>query len=461
MNVSRVAGRIFNAGALALALAVTGCGGDNGNGPDITSADCSTTAGRNQIVYDIMQDWYYWYDEMPSVNPAIYSSQEQLLAVLTQPEQALGKHYSYLTTEEEEADFLNNAGYVGFGFSTAFDQDGRLFLQESFPGNPDVDPPVEPSPAYAAGMRRGDEITAINGVAVALMSPDQLDAALGPPEAGYSATFDIVHSDGSPDTVTVAKEEVTIPVVAHVTTDLGDGDTTYIFFRSFVNPAFDALDAAFAKMEEAEDTQLVLDLRYNGGGLVSVAEHLGGLIAGIDHEGKVIAEISFNDKHQDQNTPFYIDRLDNTVDVTDLVVITTKATASASEMVINGLQPHINVATVGTTSYGKPVGQSRFDFCESDILRAIAFKVVNSEGEGEYFNGIQPTCIAIDDIEHTLGDPAEASVQASLNYLANGGSCDAAAVTKAMRVHAKRDAMYPAGNPLIRDGWDVLIGGAQ
>lgn len=425
-------------------MVLAGCGGGGGGGNN-TVYECD----QNVSVHTIMNSWYYWYQDMPSVDPHDYATPQELLDVLTQPEQDLGKHYSYLTTVAEENAFLSNAAYVGFGFSMVVDDNGRLFLRESFDGGP----------AYVAGMRRGDEITAINGMAVASMTTEQLNDELGPSEAGYTATFDVTHPDAGTDSYEISKAEVDTPVVAHVQTDLGDGDTTYIFFRSFVDPAFDALDQAFAQMKAANDTQLILDLRYNGGGLISVADHLGGLIAGTDHAGTVIAEIDFNDKHQNQNEQFIINAATNTVDVTDLVVITTDGTASASEMIINGLDPHMNVTTVGSTSYGKPVGQSRFTYCDSKILRAVAFKVVNSLDQGEYYTGIPADCAAVDDILNPLGAPAEASVAEALNYL-DTGSCSATSV-KAQYELAKRVAVQPGGDPLIRDGWDVLTGGAR
>jgi len=450
--------RIPCAALISAAMLITGCDGDddspalgdNGLNP---VGGCSA-ADERQAVHDIMTDVYYWYDQVPEVDPEDYSSNEELLDVLIQPEKDIGKKYSYLTTVEAEDAFLSNAAYTGFGFSMTRDTDGRVFLRETFEGGP----------AHEAGMRRGDEITAIDGAAVASMSAAQLNAALGPDEAGYSVTFDITHPDASPDTYEVAKAAVNSTVVGKVMHDLGaDRDTTYIFFRSFVNPAFDQLDDAFAGMQAARDSQLVLDLRYNGGGLVSVAGHLGGLIAGYKQEGEILAKLEFNDRYQSSNEEYLISLLPDSVDVTDIVVITTPSSASASEMLINGLEPFsdtINVTTVGSTSYGKPVGQSRLEFCDTEILRAVTFKVVNMDGNGEYYLGIEPDCAATDDIFNAFGDPVEASLSSALYYLENG-SCDVTASVKAMREHAKRMAMQPGDDPLLRDGWDVLTGGVR
>ncbi|MBW3568407.1 MAG: hypothetical protein KY410_10710, partial [Proteobacteria bacterium] len=180
-----------------------------------------------------------------------------------------------------------------------------------------------------------------------------------------------------------------------------------------------------------------------------------------DHEGEILTELEYNDRYQHYNQEYLVELLSNSVDVTDIVIITTPASASASEMLINGLEPFtVNVETVGSTTYGKPVGQNRLEFCETEILRAVTFKAVNAQGMGEYYEGFQPTCAASDDILHEFGDPAEASLNGALFYLENG-SCDAAASLKASREHARKMAVQPQGDPLVRDGWDVLTGNAR
>ncbi len=448
-------GKFLNAAFLALALTVAGCGGgDDDAGAQTGGIDGVCTGDeKKQVVYDLMHDVYYWYDEVPVVDPEDFAGTNDLLDTLILPEKNRGHEYSYLTTVAEETAFLSNAAYVGFGFSMGQDQDGRVFLKESFPGGP----------AHDAGMRRGDEIISLDGEDVSLMSTDQFNAKL---EAN-TVTFGVRHPDTTTSSYSISKAEVTLPVVGEVVHDLGAAqDTSYIFFRSFVDPAFDELDDAFAAMKAAGDTKLILDLRYNGGGLVSVAQHLGSLIGGIDNAGEVVAKLEFNDRYASNNQSHLIETLTNSVDVTDMVVITTNGTASASEMIINGLEPFIDVATTGATSYGKPVGQSRLDFdllnadCTEDILRGVTFKVVNAEGAGEYYTGFPPTCPADDDVLHPLGSTDEESLASALYYLENG-SCDPAIAPKARHAQAKMMSLQPEGDPFIRDGWDLLIGGAR
>src|SRR5438874_13690601 len=109
-----------------------------------------------------------------------------------------------------------------------------------------------------------------------------------------------------------------------------------------------------------------------------------------------------------------------------LVVITTGGSASASEMIINGLRPYMPVTVVGSTTHGKPVGQLTYNFCDK-VLYAVAFKSTNARGEGDYFGGIPADCAAPDDLDHPLGDASEGSLAAALQYLRTGISSTAPA----------------------------------
>ena len=107
---------------------------------------------------------------------------------------------------------------------------------------------------------------------------------------------------------------------------------------------------------------LVLDLRYNGGGLVGVAQHLASLIAGVRTNGQVFAEYFHNDKNATRNRVLRFEPKPHALGLERLVVITTGASASASELVINALKPFIPVVVIGSRTYGKPVGQYQVNF---------------------------------------------------------------------------------------------------
>ena len=134
-------------------------------------------------------------------------------------------------------------------------------------------------------------------------------------------------------------------------------------------------------------------------------------------------------------------------------MITTRGSASASESVVNGLRPFMPVTLVGDTTYGKPVGQYGFDFCEK-TLYPVAFQTRNALGQGDYFTGIPADCAAGDDLEHEIGDQREASLAEALEFLRTG-RCTTA-VQAAGEVNAARFARI--GHGLPQDGWRQLVG---
>jgi C-terminal processing protease CtpA/Prc len=176
---------------------------------------------------------------------------------------------------------------------------------------------------------------------------------------------------------------------------------------------------AFAELRAKGVTELVLDLRYNGGGLVSVAQHLASLIGGVRTNGQVLSEYFHNDRNAFRNRVLRFEPKAHALALDRLVVITTRSSASASELVINALRPFMPVLVIGDRTYGKPVGQYGITFCDK-VLAPVSFTLRNANGEGDYFDGIAPTCSAPDDLERQLGDPQEGSLREALNVITTG-----------------------------------------
>jgi carboxyl-terminal processing protease len=383
--------------------------------------NCSTLE-QNMFVRDVLDEYYLWYRELPRLNPANYSSPEAYLeAARYRP---LDSFFSYITSREANDAFYGESQFVGFGFSTQTN-DRELQVLQVFPD----------SPASEAGIARGDRIVEINGRSVAeLVQTGLIGGAFGASEPGVSATLVVRSRAGEERRATLTKRVVTIPTVSLTRTFRVDGRTVgYLFFRNFVNPSYAALDEAFAALREAGATELVIDLRYNGGGLVDVAVHLGSLVGGAQTQGRVFATFQHNDKNTALNEDLrFEDTPAQTLNLSRLFVITTRSSASASELVINSLRPHVPVVVIGDTTYGKPVGQYGFNFCDK-VVAPVAFALVNSEGRGDFFGGIAPDCRVADDIEHELGSAEEASLAEAL-YFVQTGSCRAAAALGTRRV---------------------------
>jgi C-terminal processing protease CtpA/Prc len=367
-----------------------------------------TTLGKNLFVRDVLTDLYLWYADMPGANPGRFRSPEAYLeAVRFRP---LDTTFSYITSRAANDAFFDDSAFVGFGFSTQVAGDEMRILQV-FPD----------SPASEAGLARGARIVAIDGRPVPdLIAEGSIDTAFGPAEAGAAATIDFVLQTGERRSARLAKRVVTIPTVSLTRVYEVDGRRVgYIFFRNFVRPSNAALDAAFAELAEARVDDLVLDLRYNGGGLVNVARHLASVIGGIRTRDHVFAQYVHNDRNVRRNEVLRFEDGVDTPGFDRLIVITTRASASASELVINALRPFIPVVVIGDRTYGKPVGQYQIDFCDK-MLAPVAFTLRNANGEGDYFNGLAADCEAPDDTERELGDTGEASLREALTFAATG-----------------------------------------
>jgi C-terminal peptidase prc len=418
-----------------------GAGGSSPTSSDASTATSCTTVGQCTFVRDALQAYYYWYKELPNPDPASFGSPEAYLeAVRYRP---LDSSYSYITSKASSDAFFSESQFIGFGLSYARTGDTELRLVQTFPG----------SPAAEAGMGRGDYLVSVNGKAVAdLLTSGEIATVFGPEQVGVTGDFVWRDTRGQQRSATLTKRLVTIPTVSE-TAVLAAGSTRvgYIHFRNFVQPSVEALNTAFAELRDQGATELVLDLRYNGGGLVSVAQHLAGLIGGPPLVGQVFVQFTHNDKQSSRNTAYRFETKPQALAVSRLVVIATSGSASASEAIINGMRPYMDVKVVGDRTFGKPVGQYGFDFCDK-VLYPVAFLVTNARGEADYFGGIPADCPAADDVDHPLASSQEASLAEAL-YVVRNGHCSGTAA-EAAGVMARRRQLAPEPS---RDGWRQML----
>jgi hypothetical protein len=208
----------------------------------------------------------------------------------------------------------------------------------------------------------------------------------------------------------------------------GGKQVGYLNLRTFISSADPDLRAAFANFRAQGVTEVIVDFRYNGGGLVSIAELMGDLMGG-GNVGQVFSRTTLRASKSSENSTDLFGSQQQSIAATKIAFIGRAGTASASELVTNAFIPYLNnnMALVGGNTFGKPVGQFAFDVAAcDDRLRAVTFRTENASGQGDYYTGLASvvpnTCAANDDISAQLGDPAEASVAAALNFLA-GRAC--------------------------------------
>ncbi len=469
-------GRTFISALLAISL--SGCGGGGtsngggavsggGGGGGVGSTACSL-ASRQQWAFDVLNEWYLFPDKLDtSVNKASYSTVQSYIDALVAPSVAPAggplQHagLTYITSIAEENALINSGSSAGFGIRLAYDTvNNRVFILEAF----------ENAPGLAAGMDRGTEILSIGTSSTNLQTVTSLMAsggpqavvdALGPTTAGTTRVLQFRTAGGVTMEASVSKADYSLDPVSDrygaKIIDDGGKKVGYLNLRTFiVSSGSNELRNAFQQFKAQGVTELIVDLRYNGGGLVSVAEVFGDLM-GADKVGQVFSNTVVRDsktaEYAKDNEPSRLFETEtDAISPTKVAFIGRGGTASASELIANSMLPYLgnNTALVGTNTFGKPVGQFGFDqvACD-DRLRAIAFKTTNRDNQGEYYTGLASvfpnTCSANDDIFTPLGDPAEASIATALDFLA-GRSCTAISggtTRTTQAAGAKRELLQP------------------
>ncbi len=397
------------------------CGGGGSSGP----SDCGVV-GQNSYVYDELRDSYLWADFVADgADPADYASPSALLQDLKHSldQTRFGGSYSYVADQAEFTSLLNEGEFTGLGVRLGFTDADELTALLVFSG----------SPAANAGLERGTRILRIDGQVPSSDpgQPNYFDSLLGADEAGVTVELEIQDPDAAQSrVVSVTKAVVTIDSVqnAQVFETPGGMTVGYLLFTNFFTEiSRDALRDAFSDFSAAGVDELIVDLRYNGGGSVRTSTVLGSLIAGgpVINSGnnEIFTDATANDDHPELG---FIERFFDETQALDLgrvVVIGTQSTASASELVINGLEPFLDVVLVGSTTFGKPVGQHPMDFCDKTLV-AVTFQTLNADGQGDYFDGIAPDCVADDDWSEPLSLDAnagnEASIQTALDVITTG-----------------------------------------
>jgi len=398
-------------------LLSAGCGG-SGNSPTqppaVGSDACSIDA-QKQYVLDTMRDVYFWNDLLPtSVNLDSYVTPNALLADLISVQPL--DNFSYIDSFAADAQFFSAGQYEGFGFSTTFLAPDDLRFVSVFSA----------SPAADAGFSRGQQIVMLNGRTISDIESNE----------GVGAVFDldtvqftVRRSDSSQFVVNVAKGLVTIdPLPQWRIINLPGGTSVgYLELATFISTADTGFVSIFDAFANAGVTDVILDLRYNGGGLISTTELLGDFLAGFANDGEVFSQTLFNANNAVSNRSAFLRAPVNSPNLSRLVVIASDQTASASELITNSMFPYLDVSIVGGSTFGKPVGQLGLQFCDK-ILRATAFETRNANDEGGYFGGLPVDCAVEDNLLIPVGDDTDPNVEAAIHLLENG-SCPIAAAS--------------------------------
>lgn len=431
-------------------------GTDPGTGaayPDVQG----TTLDENNWLRSWTNELYLWYSEVPDLDPASYATTASYFPLLkTSATTSTGKpkdrfHFTYPTAQWEQ---MSQAG-VDIGYGVTFDvavavPPRQVYAAYVWPGYA----------AAAAGLVRGLQILSIDGVDMVnandSTSVNTLNDGLAPASAGESHVF-VFQQPASNTllTVTLQSEDVTetpVPTVTSIT--IGAGPVGYILFNDHIATSEQELIDAITQLRSASVTDLVLDIRYNGGGYIDIASELAYMIAGPGPTtNEAFDQQTFNDKYTSANpvtgrpltpTPFHSTSQGFSsspapgtslpyLALSRVFVLTGPGTCSASEAIINGLNGvNVQVIQIGSTTCGKPYGFYPQDNCGTTYF-SIEFQGDNAQAFGNYPDGFSPQnstsltsavlpgCSVADDFGHALGDPAEGRLAAALGYRSGQG----------------------------------------
>ncbi|RUO80489.1 peptidase S41 [Idiomarina tyrosinivorans] len=417
-------------------LTLAGCGSDSSGTDSNASVEVCSVADQKQRFFEHMKQDYYWADQLPQqLDLSQYQSMAEVLEALRVPQD----RYSYILTEDEYQSLFIDASYYGFGFSALQTNDNRVLIRYNYPS----------SPAAEAGLARGDELLKIEGEAVAtLLAERRYQDALGPNQEGISRELTWQKPDGSQITAELTKTQVEQKsVFATQTYQLADNSRVgYFVIDSFIGRTGDDLNQAYNQLAQQNIDHLVIDVRYNGGGYIQYANQASTQAAGNNVLGKVFAEFRFNDNNASKNSTLDFDLGEGIeqLNIDTVYVLTTRATCSASELIINSLKPHVNVINIGSQSCGKPVGQEPTKICDKRTFE-INFALFNSAGQGNYFTGLTPTCNVADQIVADWGSNQD-PLTAAANYYMENNQCPASAAVDAIEQQSQQRQPQPLNN---------------
>ena len=360
----------------------------------------------NKYLYSQMKDIYLWYNKLPAVNPAYYSTPYELMKALRYKEV---DRWSFVMTWHEYQQYFQAGEMIGHGFMISRDDDYNLRIAFIYPS----------TSAYSKGIRRGWIVRKVNGV---FASQSNVMELLGPGSIDVENNIEFVDNDNISRTITLKKEELSInPVLHSEIISAADKKIGYIVFQDFIEAANVKIDSVFNNFKQENIDDLILDMRYNGGGSVNVAIHLSGWLTGNTNADNTLIKFQHNDRNREHDTSIAIPYNSSSLDLNRITFIGTGSTASASELIINGMIPYMEVNLVGTPTNGKPVGMYVLTYPEQDYAAfPVSFKYTNAQNTGDFYDGLQPDILVNDDLTRDFGDPDEAMLKAAINYVTSG-----------------------------------------
>lgn len=386
-----------------------------------TSTNSSSDADSAAL---LTKDVYLWTEQIPvTFKSSDYSDPNAMMQALHQYSHEPGytqpvDRWSFAMKKDEwnkmsggyaSMNNMTSNGDMGFGVFFLTQNDLRVKA-------------VQPeSPAGRAGVRRGWRVTQVNGSTN--LTTSNSDFIVQNVYTNTSGTFVFQKPDGSSVTLSLtAASYHEHPVLLDTMYNVNGRKIGYFVFNSFLgdtNEVYNNFSRIFSKFSSAGINDLVVDLRYNGGGYVTMQEKLADYIAPSSADGGLMMKQIYNKNNSQYNSSTYFHKK-GSLNLPRVIFIVTKGTASASELLINNLRPYMDVELVGPTStHGKPVGFFPIPVKDWYIF-PVSFRSTNKNGEGNYFDGLSVNGQVADGLDKDWGDREEASLASAINYSVNG-----------------------------------------
>jgi len=400
---------------------------EGGESPDSTK---HFSQKEKTFLYQLFHTEYLWYDQVKTESKHPYTTPLSMVESLrvNPPDR-----WSFTMTKKEWENYSRQKTQ-GFGFSYTRAYRIVVVLIES--------------PVYNK-LQRGDVILEIDGKPVTQSAIKGASLQLDTP-----VTFKILRG-ASERVVTVTPRIYTHKVTLSKIIRYQGKTIGYLRYDAFTETSRSEIEQAFTQFHQSDIDELVIDLRYNGGGSVDTAKVLLDNITNA-YPGERLIYLDWNDQYKAYNKDYKFAQSsqgNNELTMDHVYFLTTKHSASASELVISALKPYLgenNVITIGNNTHGKPVGMSGVGYGENYYF-LINFRVKNDDGASTSFDGIKATCSAEDDIGHLMGDPHEAMFASALYYMINN-MCPLSKLQKLAGKQTTRKIIKEAGSPLKIQG---------
>jgi C-terminal processing protease CtpA/Prc len=409
--------RLFVASLVGLALLCSCKKSDVSNGSPTTDTTAASAANAlKDTTLSYTKDIYLWYSQIPSTfNAQSYADPSAIMTAIRQysTEPGFSNPVDRWSFGMKKTDWDNTSSGVSadFGLNVFFLQEGDLRVKS-----------VErSSPAGLAGIHRGWRITKINGSTD--MTTSNANNIVNAVWYSSSTSFTFEKPDGSTADITLnAATYQEHPVILDSIYNINSKKIGYFAFNSFLGDTteiYNEFSRVFNGFASANVNDVIVDLRYNGGGYVSVQQQLADWLAPMAANNDVMMNEKFNDKYTSDNTTDYFTK-HGSLNLGRIFFIVSNSTASASELLINNLKPYMDVELIGPKkTYGKPVGFFPIPVGDWYIF-PVSFRSTNKNNQGNYFDGLALNNQVPDGLDKDWGDVNESCLSSALQYITTG-----------------------------------------